>query len=381
MRVIVVSDKFAPHAGGTARVWSEYCRCWPAEGLHVIAPKLPDCNAFDAAQPYRITRIPYPDVPKLRMPILHFRMLASLIAACRRERPHIVHLAQLLENGLHGPMIRQRFGVPYVLHTYGEEVNALLKRPRTLAKARVALQQSSGVTTISQFTKGLLQTQLTCTQPITMARPAVRTDYFVPGDGGAIRSRLGIGSSPLLLTVARLMRRKGHDRVIEAMPCILKSYPDARYVIAGTGSEATRLQRLANELGVGHAVIFLGRVPDDEILALYQAADVFVHPNRELPSGDVEGFGIVFLEANACGVPVIGGNSGGTPDAIQHGVTGYLVDPNDVDEIADRILTLLGDPALRTRMGQAGREWAKKFTWEAAAQTVWDLSCKVAHKE
>jgi phosphatidylinositol alpha-1,6-mannosyltransferase len=177
------------------------------------------------------------------------------------------------------------------------------------------------------------------------------------------------------------MRRKGHDRVIEAMPCILKSYPDARYVIAGTGSEATRLQRLANELGVGHAVIFLGRVPDDEILALYQAADVFVHPNRELPSGDVEGFGIVFLEANACGVPVIGGNSGGTPDAIQHEVTGYLVDPNDVDEIAHRILTLLGDPALRKRMGQAGREWAKKFTWEAAAHTVWDLSCKVARKE
>ncbi|MGC8669517.1 MAG: glycosyltransferase family 4 protein [Chthonomonadales bacterium] len=379
--MLILTDKFAPHAGGTARVWTEYCRCWPPDQVHVIAPYIPGCRRFDAAQPYRITRIPYPNVPKIRMPILHWRMLRALMAACRAQQPQVLHLAQLLENGVHGPAIRRRFAIPYVLHAYGEEVNAILKRPPALARVRSAMEEAAAVITISRYTLGLLQTRIGCRAPSAIARPAVRTDFFVPGDGSAMRKKLGIEGGPVLLTVARLMRRKGHDRVLEAMPAILRRFPETRYVIAGTGGEERRLRKIAIEKGVDHSVIFLGRVPEEQIVGLYQSADVFVHPNRELPNGDVEGFGIVFLEANACGVPVIGGNSGGTPDAIRHGVTGYLVDPNDVNEIADRILTLLGDAALRARMGEAGREWAKQFTWEAAAKTVWDLSCKVVCTE
>src|SRR5207248_11117209 len=130
----------------------------------------------------------------------------------------------------------------------------------------------------------------------------------------------------------------------------------------------------ALEAGLDDCVRFLGRVGDEDLVPLMQAADVFVHPNRELENGDVEGFGIVFLEANACGVPVIGGRSGGTPDAVQDGVTGFLVDPNDVDEIAGRVTLLLENRGLRERMGSAGREWAAGFTWDAAAAKVWALS-------
>ncbi len=193
--------------------------------------------------------------------------------------------------------------------------------------------------------------------------------------------RYKLGDAPVLLTVARLLTRKGHDRVLEALITIRKEIPDLRYLIVGTGKEEARLKALTSQYGLNEVVTFTGAIPHDEVPAYFAAADVFVHPNRELENGDVEGFGMVFLEANACGLPVIGGNSGGTPDAIQDGVTGYLVDPNSTKEIADRVVELMRNKSLRHSMGGAGREWAKQFSWEAAAEKVWELSRQVADQQ
>jgi phosphatidylinositol alpha-1,6-mannosyltransferase len=177
-----------------------------------------------------------------------------------------------------------------------------------------------------------------------------------------------------ILTVGRLVLRKGHDRVIEALPNVLERVSDVEYVIVGGGTEEQRLRNLAKAVGVEAAVTFVGSVPHDVVQRYYEAADVFVHPNRQLENGDVEGFGIVFLEANACGLPVIGGNSGGTPDAIRHGITGFLVDPNSSAEIGDRIVELLQNDAMRKRMGEEGRKWAAQFKWSHAAELIDKLS-------
>jgi phosphatidylinositol alpha-1,6-mannosyltransferase len=198
----------------------------------------------------------------------------------------------------------------------------------------------------------------------------VDTERFSPAvDGGAIRRRLAPGGELLLLSVGRLQRRKGHDLAIQAVAAIRDRYP-LRYVIAGDGDERRRLEDLARSLGVLDVVTFAGAVPPDELPQYFAAADVFLLPNR-VDSGDVEGFGIVFLEASSTGTPVIGGNNGGVPEAVASGETGWLVSGVDVDELAQAIGGLAADAGLRARLGAAGRERVlRSFTWQRAAQSV-----------
>lgn len=162
---------------------------------------------------------------------------------------------------------------------------------------------------------------------------------------------------PVLLTLGRLVERKGQDMVLQALPAILKEFPEVEYWIAGRGSDRGRLEQLAESLGVTQRVRFLGFVPAAERIQLYQRCRIYLMPSRTIgDKGDFEGFGITYLEANACGRPVIGGRSGGVEDAVKDGETGFLVDPQSPAEIADRVLRLLRDEALAARLGKQGRE-------------------------
>jgi phosphatidylinositol alpha-1,6-mannosyltransferase len=162
--------------------------------------------------------------------------------------------------------------------------------------------------------------------------------------------------------------------VIRALPHVLKRVPDARYVIAGPGfdDERARLRTLAEETGVAERVVFAGELPLEDIPLMYNACDVYVMASRVLEgAGDVEGFGITFLEANACGKPVIGGRSGGVPDAIEDGVNGYLVTPTDVGEIAARLIALLTDDVLAKAMAERAIARIKAgFTWDRITAAI-----------
>jgi phosphatidylinositol alpha-1,6-mannosyltransferase len=181
----------------------------------------------------------------------------------------------------------------------------------------------------------------------------------------------------VLLTVARLVPRKGHDTVIRALEKIVLASPETVYVIAGEGSERARLEALVAELGLAGNVRFAGLVPDTELADFYNLCDLFVHMNRNV-NGDLEGFGIVFLEAAACGKPVIAGKSGGTYAAVADGGSGYLLEPEDHDALANTVLRLWSDPGEMRRLGEVGRARATEFDWDRSARKLLELNRRLA---
>jgi phosphatidylinositol alpha-1,6-mannosyltransferase len=257
------------------------------------------------------------------------------------------------------------FGWKYVLFAIGNEVTRQLGKSKERRMRRV-FHRADAVIALSSYIADRIK-PLRLSSFVTI-NPAVDVKKFIIMDKPACKARFGWEGKTILLTAARVVARKGQDTVIRALPQIIGQLPQLRYIIAGTGEkdEVQRLSDLARSLGVGQHVEFTGFFKDDDRTALYNAADVYVMISRyEKGERDVEGFGITFLEAGACGVPVIGGRSGGIPDAIQDGFSGFLVDPDDREGIADRLETLLTDDEVRMRLGiQARRRVLEQFTWE-----------------
>ncbi len=359
-------------------VYTCWCDRLPTGAVEVCTCHFPGDEPFDRQRSYPIRRAPFVNIPKLRMPLVWLGIRRAALRAARSGRPDVVHAGQILETGLIALTLKRRFGIPYIVHTYGEEINRFSRSRVTRAWMHTVLREAAGVTSISRYTARRLASLGLYEGPVELLYPGVEAQRFAAGRREVVRRLYGLGDAPVLLTVARLLERKGHDRVLAALPQVLERFPDARYLVVGAGREEARLRALASELRVAERVLFVGSQPHESLPDYFAASDLFVHPNRELKNGDVEGFGIVFLEAGAAGLPVIGGDSGGTPDAIRDGVTGYLVDPNDVEVLADRVMRVLGDPDLRRRMGEEGRRWAARFTWEAAAEKVWELSRRAA---
>jgi phosphatidylinositol alpha-1,6-mannosyltransferase len=197
---------------------------------------------------------------------------------------------------------------------------------------------------------------------IVIAYPGVDPERVRPR-GGDVRRRMGVSGSPVLLSVGRLAPHKGFASVIAALPRIAHRWPEVVYLVVGRGEEEARLREMAARLKVEVRIRWLGVVGDEELRDAYAAADLFVQPNGEA-RGLREGYGMVYIEAGAAGLPVIGGRSGGVVEAVRHGVTGFLVTPFDEDELVEAVERLLEDGELRRRMGDAGRALAQERTWD-----------------
>ncbi|HWB38540.1 MAG TPA: glycosyltransferase family 4 protein, partial [Rugosimonospora sp.] len=206
--------------------------------------------------------------------------------------------------------------------------------------------------------------------------PGVDVDTYHPGvDGAAVRARYHLAGRPVIVCVSRLVPRKGQDALIRALPAVRRRVPDAALLLVSGGPYRAKLTRLAADLGLADHVVFTGSVPWADLPAHYAAGDVFAMPCRTRAAGlDVEGLGIVYLEASAVGLPVIAGDSGGAPEAVRDGETGYVVGGRDVPALADRLVTLLTEPDLAKRMGAAGRAWVEeRWRWERQADRMRDL--------
>lgn len=299
--------------------------------------------------------------------------MAGLLASIRmRHGTRALILSTNIEGSI-GLLARRLFGLPFVMFAHGNEILAL--RDSTWPPALKAVRTADAMVANSRYTAGLLHDIGVPPERVRVIHPGCDTEHFTPTARQAdTRARLlkCADDAFVVLTVGNLVKRKGHDMVLKAVAALKEQIPGLVYVIAGVGPTDAGLARTAAELGIAERVKFLGHVETSDLPALYAASDVFAMPSRlRQEARDVEGFGIVFVEASACGIPVIGGRSGGIEDAIHHGKTGLLVEPGDQDALVAAIDTLWRNPELRAQLGAAGRHRAvSELTWRHFAAHV-----------
>jgi len=362
-RVLLVTNDFPPRRGGIQSYLEQFVGRLAATGQHeltVYAPQWKGAPDYDRAAPYRIVR--HPGTLMLPEPGVERRM-HELIAG---EDIETVWFGAAAPLALLASRARSAGAHRILASTHGHEVGWSM-----LPVARSALRRigdtTDVVTFVSRYTRGRFAAAFGPNACMEHLPPGVDTDRFRPDPAARaeLRARFGIGERPTVVCVSRLVPRKGQDMLIRALPDIRRRVAGAALVIVGGGPYAETLRRLAEHVGVTDDVVFTGGVPAAELPTHYAMADVFAMPCRTRGSGlDVEGLGIVFLEASATGVPVVAGRSGGAPETVRDGETGRVVDGRAHVEIVDAISGILADPALAGRMGAAGRRWVSRdWTW------------------
>jgi phosphatidyl-myo-inositol dimannoside synthase len=310
----------------------------------------------------------------------HLKVAASTWRLARQRRPSVVHCGRALPEGVAAWMARRAGGSPYVCWSHGEDLAAARQSREFTHLTRRVCEGAAMNIANSRNTAAMLEAFGIQPRLIRVVHPGVDADRFRPDvDGASLRVAAGVsGDGPLLLSVGRLQRRKGHDLAIAAVASLVRELPGLRYVIVGEGEERARLEAQAAALDLAGRVTFAGSVDEAVLPQWYAACDMFLLPNR-IDDADVEGFGIVFLEAAASGRPAIGGNTGGVSEALDAPAAGYLVSGTDVDELAAAIRRLAGSPSLRLEMGRAARaRVCRDFTWTRAAAQVADIHAEIA---
>ena len=366
MTTLVVTNDFPPRPGGIQAYVHNLAVRQPGSDLVVYASQWRGAAAFDADQPFEVVRhpssllLPTPDA---------LRRIRAVARSRSCDRVWFGAAAPLA-------LLTRRLGLERaVASTYGHETGwALLPGARGLLR-RIA-RDVDVLTYLSAYTGDRLSRVLGDNARLERLPPGVDADMFRPGCGGAeVRRAHGLSDRPVVVCVSRLVPRKGQDVLVRALPEIRRRVPGAALLVVGGGPDAARLRRLAADCGVTDDVVLTGSVPWPDLPAHYDAGDVFAMPCRTRLGGvDVEGLGIVYLEASATGLPVVAGRSGGAPDAVLDGVTGHLVDGRSVAEVARRVADLLADPERAQQLGRAGREWVQRdWRWELLAARLGSL--------
>jgi phosphatidylinositol alpha-1,6-mannosyltransferase len=349
-----------------------------ATGVSYRKLDVPGAERFDSRQRYQVIRRRVPQAPHALgrlMQIALFVFYAARIA--RRAQVDVVHIGHL-HLGLVGIALKRWLGLPYVLYLHGGEMAPYMRFRLVRAAAQTIAREACLLVVNSTFTRRHFEALGIRNPRVELLTLSVETDRFRPGlNVQETRAKYHLDGKQMILTVGRLVERKGQDMIIRALRSVQERAGPTVYVVAGTGPQEATLRELAAETGCEKDVVFAGYVAEDDLPSLYAACDVFAMPSRALDIRDgVEGFGIVFLEAGACGKPVIGGRSGGIADAVADGVTGLLVDPVDVGAMADALVQLLVQRDVAHRMGASGRQRAEslKLEWKRTLERIWDLS-------
>ena len=364
-KTLVVTNDFPPRRGGIQSFVHELACGLSAGSVVVYAPSWEGAAGFDARQPMPVIRHP----TSLMLPVPSVTRRA--VAALREHDCDRVVFGAAAPLGLLAPALRRAGAERIVAITHGHEAGwAALPAARGLLH-RIG-DAVDVVTYLGEYFRVRLARALSADAAARMVRlaPGVDVTAFHPGAGGAaVRRRLGLDGRPVVLCVSRLVPRKGQDTLLRAWPAVLSAAPDARLLLVGSGPFGKKLRQVAERLRVTDSVHFAGAVPGRDLPAHYDAADVFAMPCRTRRGGlDVEGLGIVYLEASATGLPVIGGDSGGAPDAIRDGESGYVVPGRSVTAVADRIIGLLTDPDRARAMGEKGLAWVQQeWRWDLVA--------------
>lgn len=364
-RTLLLTNDFPPRAGGIQSYLHTLATRLPAEGLVVYAPAWTGADAFDAAQPFEVVRHP----GTLMLPEPRVARRAAEIA--RHHGTHTVWFGAAAPLALLGPGLRRAGVQRVVASTHGHEVGWSMLPVARRALRRIGTD-ADVITYVSRYTRSRFASAFGPRAALEHLPPGVDTTRFAP-DAAAraqLRARYGLGRAPVVVCVSRLVPRKGQDVLVRALPAIRARAPGAVLLLVGGGPHRAALTRLAQQVGVAEHVVLTGSVPADELPAHHAVGDVFAMPARTRGAGlDVEGLGIVYLEASACGVPVVAGRSGGAPETVQHGRTGLVVDGRDVAAVAADVGGLLADPDRAATLGAAGRAWvARDWRWDTLAR-------------
>ncbi len=363
-RTLVVTNDFPPRQGGIQTFVAALLERRPSDSVVVLASRSAGWQAHDARLPYRVVRRP----TGMLLPTPATARAAAALAAghgCDTAFFGAAAPLGLLAPGLRAAGVRRLVGA-----THGHETGWV-----ALPGARQVMQRIAGgldvLTCISDYTRRRLEPALGARTRLARLSPGVDVDRFTPdADGTAVRRRYGLGEAPVVVCVSRLVPRKGQDVLVAAWPRVLTRHPGARLLLVGGGPDEARLRRAVTARGLGSSVVFTGAVPPEHLPEHYAAGDVFAMPCRTRRGGlDVEGLGMVYLEAAACGLPVVAGTSGGAPEAVRDGGTGTVVgDPRSPEAVATAVTDLLGDPARARTMGVAGRAWVEqRWSWTTIA--------------
>jgi phosphatidylinositol alpha-1,6-mannosyltransferase len=365
-RTLIVTNDFPPRQGGIQSFVHELALRLEPGQLTVYAPKWDGDAAFDAAQPFEVVR--HPTSLMIGGPSVRRRA----VELARSRRAEVVIFGASAPLGLITPVLRKAGVKKAIAITHGHEAGwAALPVARQLLR-RIG-DETDVMTYLGEYFRVRVAGALSPEAAARMTRlhPGVDAASFRPDPAAraAIRERYRLGDRPVVVCVSRLVPRKGQDTLLRAWPAVLGRVPDAALLIVSGGPYAKTLHELAARTGLSGSVTFTGSVPRAELPAHYAAGDVFAMPCRTRRGGlDVEGLGIVYLEASATGLPVVGGDSGGAPDAILEGETGYVVGGRDVAALSDRLISLLEDPASAKAMGEKGRAWVERdWNWDLTA--------------
>lgn len=377
MKSLVISSLyFPPQVGGISRIMECLAKALGRDRICCLTGVSAGAGTVGSGGGPRVYRFPtvFSDRGKAIRAVAWSWAVSSIMI---RDRPRAVLLGTV-GDGRYGLWLRRWLGLPYVIYTHGNEILEILTaQGSTHHKLKFGrmLRSANRVVAVSRFTAGLVQCAGVDADRIDVVYPGCDVSRFSPRQtDDELRRRL-LGDrhkDRVILTTGNLVARKGHDMVIRALARVHTDVPDVTYLIVGDGPYRGELESLASGLGVRDRVVFAGRAADAQLPDLYTLGDVFIMASRERrEESDVEGFGLVYLEASACGKPIVGGRAGGVPEAVVDGITGLLVDPFDPEDIAKALARVLTDHELAARLGAQGRaRVVHDFTWARSADRM-----------
>jgi phosphatidylinositol alpha-1,6-mannosyltransferase len=373
-KTLLITLEFAPDRGGVATYYSQMCEHMAPDSVVVLAPTTSVSQhhvRFPIVRDWRLTNLKKRGwfISSLFHHLSAYRLLRDII---KQHQVNRIIVGNVLPLGTIVQMYAKRYDIPYVVITHGLDILAPQQSNRKKKLLQRILGDAKAVVANSHFTRdeivklGIDHKKISIVHPCP-ATSTVGVDYELIE---ALRQQYKLVDTRILLSVGRLVERKGFDQVLLALPDIIKRQPNTRYVIVGDGPDRARLEKLCLQKNLGNHVIWIGSTDDATVSAWYQLSDILVMPSRQI-GPDVEGFGIVYLEANLHGKPVVAGRSGGIPDAVVHGVTGLLINPTDTTELTQAIVSLLQDAGLAHRLGIQGMNRVlTEFNWADATKKI-----------
>lgn len=359
---LLLTLQFPPDKGGVENYLASICNYLDRKKIQVLAPKEKETGNFDSQQTYKIHRRKF--FYNFFWP-RWFLLLKNTWKLVNQEKIELLQCGQVLPCGTVALILKILKGVPYIIYTYALDITQPKNSWHKKIILKKVLQNSEKIVTISNFTKKEITSLGIPDYKIIKISPGINTtDLNIPTDTEKIKSQFFLQKKKIILTVGRLVERKGQDMVIKSLPEVLKRVPETAYVIVGYGPYLDQLKELTKKLKLQDKVIFTGALDNKTLLSFYKLCDVFIMPSRPVKN-DFEGFGIVFLEASFFAKPVIGGKSGGVEDAIIDNQTGLLVNPSDKNKISQSIIKLLTNENLAKKMGEEGKKRVEKeFNWQ-----------------